>query len=87
MKRSVSSICDGQAIFKETIYIVIYHPLHYYTFNYLKMEHLPLWTWIQADLIRIRIIHYIGYGVTCRFSLFLLSMLIDGNTTWIIIIA
>ena len=25
MKRSVSSICDGQAIFKENISIVIYH--------------------------------------------------------------
>ena len=66
MKRSVSSICDGQAIFKETISIVIYHPINYYidTFNYLKMENLPPQTWIQADLIWILIIHYNGYRVT-----------------------
>ena len=38
MKRSVSSICDGQAIFKATILIVIYHPFNYQLFTYSNSE-------------------------------------------------
>ena len=56
MKRNVSSIFDGQAIFKAPISIVFYHPFNYYIFTpyYYKDGTYSSLTWIRASLTRIR---------------------------------